>query len=161
MKTTHFCVLIHCLADCWLCLKQFAPGICPSQTIGLKTIEKISITKEICMTIDSSPKKIPGRKTDSEAGCIFENLTPKQDNSLKILAAGARNHGVSLPTPPGISVFQRQLYCWMQNCFSACILFIIQATSKSDGKLVSALQFLQGIMGSPEHLQLSRVPTII
>ena len=46
------------------------------------------------------PKKIPGRKPDSEAGCIFENFAPKQDNSLKILAAGTRNHGVSLPPPP-------------------------------------------------------------
>ena len=40
LKTTHFCVLIHCSADCWLCLKRFAPGICLSQKIGLKTIEK-------------------------------------------------------------------------------------------------------------------------
>ena len=47
----------------------------------------------------SSPlqKKIPGRKSDSEAGCIFENFTPEQGNSLKILAVGTRNHGVSLP----------------------------------------------------------------
>ena len=28
---------------------------------------------------------------------MFENFTPKQGNSLKILAAGTRNHGVSLP----------------------------------------------------------------
>ena len=92
-----FCVLIHCSADCWL----FPQAICPSpKTIGFKTIEnnrKISITKEICITID--PKKIPGRKPDSEAGCIFENFTPKQGNSLKTLAAGTRNHGVSLPPP--------------------------------------------------------------
>ena len=46
------------------------------------------------------PEKIPGRKPDSEAGCIFENFTPKQGNSLKILAAGTRNHGVSLPPGP-------------------------------------------------------------
>ena len=43
------------------------------------------------------PQKIAGRKPDSEAGCIFENFTPKQGNSLKILAAGTRNHGLSLP----------------------------------------------------------------
>ena len=72
----------------------------------------------------------------------------------------------------------------MQNCFSACIFSIIKATSKSDGKLVLALQFSQVIMLSPvvgstglqlsrappvvrstysclEHPQLSRVPTII
>ena len=53
LKTTHFCVLIHCSADCWL----FIQAICPSpQKIALKTIEnnrKISITKEICITIDS------------------------------------------------------------------------------------------------------------
>ena len=100
MKTTHFCVLIHCSADCWL----FPQAICPSpQKIALKTIEnnrKISITKEICITIDS-PKKVPRRKPDSEAGCIFENFTSKQGNSLKILTAGTRNHGVSLPPPPG------------------------------------------------------------
>ena len=41
-----------------------------------------------------SPKK---SQPDSEAGCIFENFTPKQGNSLKILVAGTRNHGVSLP----------------------------------------------------------------
>ena len=52
---------------------------------------KISITKEICITIDT-PEKIPERKSDSEAGCIFENFTPKQGNSLKILAAGTHNH---------------------------------------------------------------------
>ena len=100
MKTTHFCVLIHCSADCWL----FPQAICPSpQKIALKTIEnnrKIGITKEICITIDS-PKKVPRRKPDSEAGCIFENFTPKQGNSLKILAAGTRNHGVSLSPPSG------------------------------------------------------------
>ena len=95
-----FYVLIHCSADCacWL----FPQAICPSpKTIGFKTIEnnrKISITKEICITID--PQKIPGRKPDSKAGCIFENFTPKQGNSLKTLAAGTRNHGVSLP--PGL-----------------------------------------------------------
>ena len=50
------------------------------------------------MTIDSPPKKI--RKPDSEAGSIFENFTPKRGNSLKILAAGTRNHGVSFPLPP-------------------------------------------------------------
>ena len=99
MKTTHFCVFIHCSADCWLCLKQFAQGICLSQKIGWKTIEKISITNKICMTIDSPPK-IPVRKPDSEVGCIFENFTPKQGNSLKILVAGTHNHGVSLPPPP-------------------------------------------------------------
>ena len=57
------------------------------------------------MTIDSPPKKIPGRKPDSGAGCIFENFTPKQGNFLKILAAGGtRNHGVSLPLPlPGFA----------------------------------------------------------
>ena len=47
------------------------------------------------------PEKFPRRKPDSEAGCIFENFTPKQGNSLKILAAGTRNHGVALP-PPGL-----------------------------------------------------------
>ena len=76
---------------------------CPSpKNIALKTIEnnrKISITKEICMTKDS-PKKVPRRKPNSEAGCIFENFTLKQGNSLKLLAAGTRNHGVSLPPPP-------------------------------------------------------------
>ena len=101
MKTTLFCVLIHCSADCWLFPQAICPGNwpLPPKTIGLKTIEnnrKISITKQICITIDS-PQKIPGRKPDSEAGCIFENFTPKQGNSLKILAAGTRNHGLSLP----------------------------------------------------------------
>ena len=48
----------------------------------------------------SPPEKIPGRKPDSEAGCIFEYFTPKQGNSLKILVAGTRNRGVSLPPPP-------------------------------------------------------------
>ena len=43
------------------------------------------------------PKKISGRKPDSEAGCIFENFTPKQFISLKILVAGTHNHGMSLP----------------------------------------------------------------
>ena len=62
---------------------------------------KISITKEMFITIDS-PEKIPERrKSDSEAGCIFQNFTPKQGNSLKILATGTRNHGVSLPPPRG------------------------------------------------------------
>ena len=69
-----------------------------------------------------------------------------------------------------ISVFHRQLYCWMQNCFSACIFSVIQATSKSDRKLVFALQFLQGITGSPvvgsisscpEYLQLLRASTVV
>ena len=54
---------------------------------------------EICITIDSQ-KKVSERKPDYEAGCIFENFTPKQGNSLKILAAGTRNHGVSLGPPP-------------------------------------------------------------
>ena len=36
---------------------------------------------------------------------MFENFTPKQGNSLKILAAGTRNHGVLLPTPPGVRVY--------------------------------------------------------
>ena len=55
----------------------------------------------------------------------------------------------------------------MKNCFPACIFSIIQATLKSNGKLVFALQFLQGIMTSPvvgrmkEPTQFSRVPTII
>ena len=31
---------------------------------------------------------------------MFENFTPKQGNSLKILVAGTRNHEVSLPPPP-------------------------------------------------------------
>ena len=57
------------------------------------------------------PEKIPERKSDSEAGCIFENFTPKQGNSLKILAAGTRNHGVSLP-PGGVVYFHfiRMIY---------------------------------------------------
>ena len=66
-----FCVLIHCSADCWL----FPQAICPSpKTIGFKTIEnnrKISITKEICITID--PQK------SSE-----ESQTPRQGVCLKI-----------------------------------------------------------------------------
>ena len=55
----------------------------------------------------------------------------------------------------------------MKHCFPACIFSIIQATLKSNGKLVFALQFLQGIMGSPvvgstkEPTQFSRVLTII
>ena len=56
------------------------------------------------MTINSPPKKILGRKPDSEAVCTLENFTPKQGNSLKILkilVAGTRNHGVSLP-PSGV-----------------------------------------------------------
>ena len=99
MKTTRFCVLIHCSADCWLFLQAICPGNLPlSQKIGFKTTEN---NRKISITIDS-PKKIPGRKPDSEAGCIFENFTPKQGNSLKILAAGTRKHGVSLfPPPPG------------------------------------------------------------
>ena len=67
-----------------------------------------------------------------------------------------------------ISVFHRQLYCWMKNCFPACVSSIIRATSKSCGKLVFALQFLQGITGvvestdsCREHLQLSGVPTVV
>ena len=103
LKTIHFCVLIHCSADCCLSLKQFAAGICLSpQKTWFENNRKISITKEICITIDS-PQKIPERKSDSEAGCIFENFTPKQGDSLKILAAGTRNHGVSLPPPPRVS----------------------------------------------------------
>ena len=46
------------------------------------------------------PQKNPRKKADSEGGCIFENFTPKQGNSLKILAAGTRNHGVSFPPLP-------------------------------------------------------------
>ena len=53
------------------------------------------------MTVDfAPPRKIPERKPNSEAGCIFENFTPKQGNSLKILVAGTHNHKVSLPPPP-------------------------------------------------------------
>ena len=63
-------------------LKQFAPGICPSlQKNWFENNRKISITKEICITIDP-PEKIPERKSDSEAGYIFENFTPKQGNPL-------------------------------------------------------------------------------
>ena len=100
LKTIHFCVLIHCSADCCLSLKQFALGICPSpQKTWFENNRKLA-TKEICITIDSPlGTEIPERKPDSEAGCIFENFTPKQGDSLKILAAGTRNHGVSLPPP--------------------------------------------------------------
>ena len=70
------------------------------------------MTNEICITIDP-PEKVPGRKPDSEAGCIFENFNPKQGNSFKILVADTRNDGVSLPPPrPGETVFL--------NCFHQC-----------------------------------------
>ena len=59
------------------------------------------------MTIDC-PQKIPRRKPDSEAGCIFENFTPKQGNSLKILAAGTSNHGASLP--PQVVMLEQSIY---------------------------------------------------
>ena len=91
-----------CSADCCL----FPQAICPvnlplPQKNWFKNNRKISITKEICITIDSPRKKIPERKSDSEAGCIVENFTLKQGNSSRLLAAGTRNHGVSLPLPPG------------------------------------------------------------
>ena len=86
-------------------LKQFAPGFAPPpKTIGFKTIEsnrKISITKEICITID--PPKIPGRKPDSEAGCIFENFTLKQGNSLKPWRQVPVIMECHYPPPPGFS----------------------------------------------------------
>ena len=88
--------MIHCLADC----RFFLQVVCPPQKKNwFENNRKISITKEICMTIDFAPppEKIPGRKPDFEAGCIFENFTPKQGNSLKLLTAGTGNHGVSLP----------------------------------------------------------------
>ena len=72
LKTTHFCVLIHCSADCWL-FPQALP--LPPKKIALKTTEnsrKISITKEICITIDS-PKR-----------SLEESQTPRQGVYLKI-----------------------------------------------------------------------------
>ena len=42
LKTTHFCVLIHCSADCCLFPQAICPGNLPlPQKIGLKTIEKL------------------------------------------------------------------------------------------------------------------------
>ena len=69
-------------------LKQFAPP--PSRKRLFKNNRKISITIDFA----PPPEKIPGRKADSEAGCIFENFTPKRGNSFKILVAGTRNDGV-------------------------------------------------------------------
>ena len=77
--------------------REFAP---PPKYNWFENNRKINITKEICITIYST-WKIPERKSDSETGSIFENFTRKQGNSLKILVAGTRNHGVSLPLPPG------------------------------------------------------------
>ena len=100
LKTTHFCVLIHCSADCCLFPQAICPGNLPlPQKNWFENNRKISITKEICITIDS-PDKIPERKSNTEAVCIFKNFTPKQGNSLKILAAGTRNDGMLLPPPP-------------------------------------------------------------
>ena len=44
---------------------------------------------------------MPGRKPDSEAGCIFENSLRNRVNSLKTLAAGTRDHRVLFPPPGG------------------------------------------------------------
>ena len=149
MKTAHFCVLIHCSADCWLCLKQFAPGICPSQKIGLKTIKKISITKNLHDNRFLSKKKIPGRKPDSEAGCIFENFTPKQGNLLKILAAGNRNHGVSLPLPLRHYLDNTSTKTWQTSCQNKFILSIkikqqdLLSDSKNVFDLIAYLRLLR------------------
>ena len=52
----------------------------------------------------------------------------------------------------------------MRNCFPAFIFCVIQATSKSDRKLVFALQFFarhHGISSCREHRQLSRAPPVV
>ena len=68
LKTTHFCVLIRYSADCWL----FSQAICPPSKKWFENNRKISITKEICITIDP-PKKFPE-----------ESQTPRQGVYLKI-----------------------------------------------------------------------------
>ena len=105
LKTIHFCVLIHCSADCCFSVKQFAPGIYLSlQKNWFENNRKNSITKNLHNNRFPPPQKLPERKSDSEAGCIFENFTPRQGDSLKILAAG-----IITPSPPPPDIYPHDL----------------------------------------------------
>ena len=87
---------------------------------------------------------------------IFQKITHFQQSSFAI------QNSVYTLKKISISVFHWQIYCWMKNCFPAFIFSVIQATSKSDGKLVFALQFFaghHGISSCREHRQLSRPGT--
>ena len=89
---------------------------------------------------------------------IFQKITHFRQSSLLFCNSELSLYAEKI----SISVFRRQIYCWMRNCFSAFIFSVIQATSKSDGKLVFALQFFErhhGISSCREHLQLSRAPS--
>ena len=68
---------------------------------------------------------------------IFQKITHFRQSSLLFCNSELSLYAEKI----SISVFCRQIYCWMRNCFLAFIFSVIQATSKSDGKLVSALQF--------------------
>ena len=111
----------------------------------------------------SSPRETPETKPIT----IFQKITHFRQSSLLFCNSEL---GLYAEKKISISVFHRQIYCWMRIFFPHSYFCVIQATSKSDGKLVFAPQFLQGIMGSPvvgstdscrEHLRLSGVPTVV
>ena len=85
---------------------------------------------------------------------IFQKITHFRQSSLLFC-----NSELSLYAEKNFHFsFHRQVYCWMRNCFPAFIFSVIQATSKSDGKLFFALQFF---CKASWDLQLSGLPPVV
>ena len=105
-----------------------------------------------------SKNSLERRTPETNRIMIFQKITHFRQSSLLFC-----NSELSLyAEKKSISVFRRQIYCWMRNCFPAFIFSVMQATSKSDGKLVFPFQFFarhHGISSCREHLQLSRAPS--
>ena len=116
----------------------------------------ISWTISLCHL--QSRNSLERRTPETKRIMVFQKITHFRQSSLLVC-----NSELSLYTEKiSISVFLRQIYCWMGNCFPAFIFSVIQATSKSNGKLVFTPQFFaryHGISSCREHFQLSRAPS--
>ena len=105
-----------------------------------------------------SRNSLERRTPETNCIMIFQKITHFRQSSLLFCNSELSLYAEKIP----ISVFRRQIYCWMRNCFPAFVFSVIQAASKSNGKLVFALQFFarhHGISSCREHLQLSRAPS--
>ena len=121
----------------------------------------------------NSLERLQNPPPETKRNMIFQKITHFRQSSILFC-----NSELSLYAEKNcISVFHRQIYCRMRNCFPAFIFSVIQATSKSDGKLVflhynfrkaswnlqlsGAPTVVERTSSCPGYLQLSKAPTVV